>query len=141
MNDATKLDRNALEARIQKAPFHQWLGLTVDEVTAQGITVRAKWREEFVVNAEGGYTHGGILATLIDIVADYALAASLGRPFPTVDLRVDYHRPALRGDLVCKGRVIKTGAQVSSAEASIFDGDGRLLASGRGVYLTAVPAQ
>jgi uncharacterized protein (TIGR00369 family) len=141
MTDAIKLSKDELQARIQKAPFHRWLGLTVEDVTAAGITVSAQWREEFVVNAEGGYTHGGILATLIDIVADYALAARLGRPFPTVDLRVDYHRPALRGDLVCKGAVIKVGGQVSSAEASIFDSEGRLLASGRGVYLTADPAR
>jgi uncharacterized protein (TIGR00369 family) len=131
-----KLNKEDLEARLLKAPFHRWLGLSVAEVTPEEITVKAVWREEFVVNAEGGYTHGGILATLIDVVADYALAARLGRPFPTVDLRVDYHRPALRGELTCKGHVLKIGAQVSSAEASIFDAEGRLLASGRGVYLT-----
>jgi uncharacterized protein (TIGR00369 family) len=133
-----KLNKEDLEARLLKAPFHRWLGLSVTDVTPKEITVRAAWRDEFVVNADAGYTHGGILATLIDIVADYALASRLGRPFPTVDLRVDYHRPAMRGDLVCKGRVLKAGAQVSSAEASIFDGEGRLIASGRGVYLTVV---
>jgi uncharacterized protein (TIGR00369 family) len=141
MTSEIKLDAAALQARLLKAPFHQWLGLSVEDVSSDGITVKATWREEFVVNAEVGYTHGGILATLIDVIADFALAARLGRPFPTIDLRVDYHRPALRGDLICKGRVLKLGAQVSSAEASIFDGEGRLLASGRGVYLTADPAR
>jgi uncharacterized protein (TIGR00369 family) len=136
MTGEIKLNKQDLEARLLKAPFHRWLGLSVVDVTAEDITVKAAWREEFVVNADAGYTHGGILATLIDIVADYALAARLGRPFPTVDLRVDYHRPAMRGELICKGRVLRAGAQVSSAEASIFDSEGRLLASGRGVYLT-----
>ncbi len=132
-----KLNKEDLEVRLLKAPFHRWLGLSVVDVTPEEITVKATWRDDFVVNADAGYTHGGILATLIDIVADFALAARLGRPFPTIDLRVDYHRPAMRGELICKGRVLKAGAQVSSAEASIFDGEGRLLASGRGVYLTA----
>jgi uncharacterized protein (TIGR00369 family) len=136
MTGEIKLNKQDLEARLLRAPFHRWLGLSVTDVTPEEITVKAAWRDEFVVNAEAGYTHGGILATLIDIVADYALAARLGRPFPTVDLRVDYHRPAMRGELICKGRILKLGAQVSSAEASIFDGEGRLLASGRGVYLT-----
>jgi uncharacterized protein (TIGR00369 family) len=132
-----KLDKQGLEARLLKAPFHRWLGLSVADVTPEEITIKAAWRDEFVVNAEAGYAHGGILATLIDIVADYALASKLGRPFPTVDLRVDYHRPAMQGELICKGRVLKAGPQVSSAEASIFDAEGRLLASGRGVYLTS----
>jgi uncharacterized protein (TIGR00369 family) len=141
MTNEIKMDKDALQARISKAPFHQWLRLSVEDVSADGIIVKAHWREEFVVNADAGYTHGGILAALIDIVADYALAARLGRPYPTVDLRVDYHRPAFRGDLICKGKAIKLGAQVSSAEASIFDSEGRTLASGRGVYLTADPAR
>jgi uncharacterized protein (TIGR00369 family) len=136
MTGEIKLDKQDLEARLLRAPFHRWLGLSIVDVTPEEITVKAAWREEFVVNADAGYTHGGILATLIDIVADYALAARLGRPYPTVDLRVDYHRPAMRGDLNCKGRILRIGAQVSSSEASILDGEGRLLASGRGVYLT-----
>lgn len=136
MTESAKLSQKDLETRLLKAPFHQWLGLSVEAVALEEIMIRARWREEFVVNADGGYTHGGILASLIDIVADYALAVSLGRPFPTVDLRVDYHRPAMRGDLICKGKVLRLGSQVSSAEASIFDESGRLLASGRGVYLT-----
>jgi uncharacterized protein (TIGR00369 family) len=136
MTGEIKLNKQDLEARLLRAPFHRWLGLSVADVTLEEITVKAAWRDEFVVNADAGYTHGGILATLIDIVADYALAARLGRPFPTVDLRVDYHRLAMRGDLICKGRILRVGAQVSSAEASIYDGEGRLLASGRGVYLT-----
>ncbi len=58
---------------------------------------------------------------------------------PTVDLRVDYHRPAMQGDLTCRGSVVKFGGQLSVAEAQILDSEGRLLASGRGVYMTAPP--
>jgi uncharacterized protein (TIGR00369 family) len=67
------------------------------------------------------------------------LVKSNGRPVPTVDLRVDYHRAAMPGDLTCKGTVIRGGRQVSTCEAQIFDKDGKLLASGRGTYLTAPP--
>ena len=54
-------------------------------------------------------------------------------------MRVDYHRFALPGDLVAKGRVVKFGSQFSVCESQVFDKDGRLLASGRGTYLTAPP--
>jgi uncharacterized protein (TIGR00369 family) len=46
---------------------------------------------------------------------------------------------AMPGDLVAKGRVVKFGGQFSTAEAQVFDGAGKLLASGRGTYLTTPP--
>jgi uncharacterized protein (TIGR00369 family) len=58
-----------------------------------------------------------------------------GRGVPTVDLRVDYHRAAMQGDLTCVGKVIRFGSQVSVSEAQILDDSGKLLASGRGVYM------
>ena len=127
------------QALITRAPFHQWLGLTVEEVTDDSIEIRAKWREEWVVNTERGYTHGGVIAALIDLAADWAMVRQTGRGVPTVDLRVDYHRPTIRSDLVAHGKVIRGGAQFATAEARIFDLDGKLIASGRGTYLTAPP--
>jgi len=46
----------------------------------------------------------------------------------------------LPGDLTTKGKVVRMGGQFSTSEASIYDAQGKLLASGRGTYLTAVPA-
>jgi uncharacterized protein (TIGR00369 family) len=43
------------------------------------------------------------------------------------------------GDLTARGKVIKAGRQFSVSEASVFDAEGKLLASGRGVYATAPP--
>ncbi len=129
-------DREAIEARLLRGPYHRWLGLSVVEAAEGEIVLEAPWREEFVVNPEGGYTHGGILATLIDLGADWAIATKLGRPFPTVDMRVDYHRPALKGKLRVKGRIIRVGSAFATAEAMIEDAEGKLLASGRGTYFT-----
>ncbi len=128
-----KMTFEALHERMLKAPFHRWLGLELKELNDDGIKVAVKWREEFVVNAERGYTHGGILATVIDIAADYALAAKLGRPVPTIDIRVDYHRPA-KGNLIVEARPIRLGAAFCTAEAEVYDESEKLVASGRGVY-------
>jgi uncharacterized protein (TIGR00369 family) len=124
-----------VRAKITKAPYHQWLGLDVTSVGDGEIELTARWREEWVVNVEGGYTHGGILAALVDLTADWALISSNGRGVPTVDMRVDYHSPA-KGDLRIVGKAIKLGKQFSTAEAHVYDMSGRLVASGRGVYLT-----
>ncbi|MGO6964104.1 PaaI family thioesterase [Rhizobium johnstonii] len=130
------MNKEDIEALLLKGPFHQWLGLKVISVGAGEIELLATWRPEWVVNVAGGYTHGGILATLIDLTADWALVSETGKGVPTVDLRVDYHRAAMQGDLKCVGKVIKSGKTLSVSEAQIFDGEGRLLASGRGVYMT-----
>jgi uncharacterized protein (TIGR00369 family) len=128
-----------VQALVTHAPFHQWLGLSVVAVTNDSIEIKAKWREEWVVNKERGYTHGGILAALIDLAADWAVVKQTGRGVPTIDLRVDYHRPAMPGDLTARGKVIRGGSQFATAEAQILDKDGKLLASGRGTYFTAPP--
>ena len=101
------------------------------------IGTRAAGGEEWVGNPDRRYTHGGILAALVDLAADWAIGAQLGRGVPTVDMRVDYHRAAMPGDLVCKGKVVRMGGTVSVAEAHIYSLDGKLCASGRGVYMTA----
>ena len=131
-----KMSREELSERITLAPFHQWLGLKLSYMDEEGIELTLPWREEFVVNVDLGYTHGGILATVIDIAADYAIAAKLGRPVPTIDMRVDYHRPAFQGDLVVKAQVLKLGANFCTGEAQVFDVKSKLTASGRGVYLS-----
>jgi acyl-coenzyme A thioesterase PaaI-like protein len=43
------------------------------------------------------------------------------------------------GDLTVRGKVVRMGGQFSTAEAHIYDAEGKLLASGRGTYFTAPP--
>ncbi len=128
-----------VEAKLTRGPFHQWLGIKVLSVGEDTVELKASWREEWVVNPDRRYTHGGILAALVDLTADWALVSRTGRGVPTVDMRVDYHRAAMPGDLTCKGKVVRFGGQFSVAEAQVFDAEGKLCASGRGVYLTAPP--
>ena len=135
---APKLTLEEVQAKVTRAPYHQWLGLKVLALHDDGIEIKATWREEWGVNPEGRDTHGGILAALVDLTADWAMVVKAGRAFPTVDLRVDYHAPAMPGDLTCKGKIIRMGSQFSTCEATIHDASGKLLASGRGTYSTFV---
>ena len=130
------IDFAGLDALVRNSPFHQWLGVELRSLSLTAVELAMPWREEFVSHPEIRYTHGGILATLIDLAADYAIAAKLGRGVPTVDLRVDYHKPAMPGPLLARASVIRLGATLATAEARIYDESNALLASGRGVYLT-----
>ena len=137
MSDEITLER--VQALVTRGPYHQWLGLKVVALHADGIELKATWREEWVVNPERRYAHGGVLAALIDLAADWAMVRKTGRGVPTIDLRVDYHAAATPGDLTARGKVIRFGGQLSTAEAQVLDATGKLLASGRGTYFTAPP--
>jgi uncharacterized protein (TIGR00369 family) len=126
-----------LQQLITRGPFNRWLNFTVLKSDDEGIEIRAAWREEWIVNPDRRYTHGGILAAIVDVAADYAIAAKLGRPVPTIDVRVDYHKAAMPGDLLAKARIVRMGSQYSTAEAGVYDQEGALVASGRGTYFTA----
>jgi uncharacterized protein (TIGR00369 family) len=134
-----ELTPEQVEQLVWRSPFHQWLGLKVLKVEADGVELKAAWREEWVVHPERRYTHGGILASLVDVAADWALVTRTRRGVPTIDMRVDYHAAAMPGDLIARGRIVKWGNTFSVAEAQVFDESGKLLASGRGTYLTAPP--
>jgi uncharacterized protein (TIGR00369 family) len=135
MAEAMTIER--LQQLITRGPFNQWLNFTILKMDDAGIEVKAAWREEWVVNPERRYTHGGILAAIIDVAADYAIAAQLGRSVPTIDMRVDFHKAAMPGDLIAKAKIVRSGSQYSTAEAYVYDQEGALVASGRGTYFTA----
>ena len=136
---AEELTVERVQELIGRAPYHQWLGIEVIALSDDGIELKATWREDWVVNPERRYTHGGVLAALIDLGADWAMVKKTGRGVPTIDLRVDYHSAAMPGDLTVRGKVVRMGSQFSTAEAQVFDQAGKLLASGRGTYFTAPP--
>ena len=86
MNDKAKspgadLTLEQVEALVTRAPYHKWLGLKVIAVHDDGIEIKATWREEWVVNLERRFTHGGILAALVDLVPQFADALILEPQF------------------------------------------------------------
>ena len=131
------VSKDALQERMSANPFNHWMGLKIESLTETEIEVSVRWREEMISNPEARYTHGGILGAIVDTVADYMIAAKVGLPVPTVDMRIDYHRAAAPGDLKCIGRIVRLGGTNSVAEGYVYDADGALIASGRGTYFTA----
>jgi len=60
-----------------------------------------------------------------------------GRGLPTVDLRIDYLRPAQKGDLFAEAAVVKGGRTLGVADITVTNGAGKKIAVGRGLYSTA----
>jgi uncharacterized protein (TIGR00369 family) len=60
------------------------------------------WRQELVGEPESGFLASGAIVSLIDTSSGGAVWMGLGhfRPIVTLDLRIDYLRPAARGEMV-----------------------------------------
>lgn len=84
-----------------------------------------------------GQFHGGALASLIDVAGDFGIALVLGGGVPTINLRVDYLRPAI-GDVTATATVRRAGRTIGVADIDVTDAQDRLVAVGRGCYAMTV---
>jgi len=69
---------------------------------AQWIELALPWREELVGVPESGILASGAIVSLIDTAGGASIWMALGKfqPIVTIDLRLDYLRPAIKGETV-----------------------------------------
>jgi uncharacterized protein (TIGR00369 family) len=74
---------------------------------------------------------GGILTTMLDFAMAFAVLARLApnQSAATLNLSVNFLRPARAGRLQAEGRIERLGARVAFATAQLQEADGRLVAS------------
>jgi uncharacterized protein (TIGR00369 family) len=81
-----------------------------------------------------GTVHGGWVLTLIDSATGCAGLTVLpaGSGYTTIETKGNLTRPitARTGRVRAEGRVVSQGRQIISCEASVRDGEGRVLAHG-----------
>lgn len=103
MSNELKPDRKAYEQAFSDSiPQNKALGLEVVEITKGRGVMRLPWKEDLVGNPETGVIHGGAITTMLDACSGMAVATMLTKPqpFATLDLRIDYVRPATKGEAV-----------------------------------------
>lgn len=118
----------------EHSPYMRFLGLEVVTAGTGAVEIRLPFRDEFLRQDGSDWLHGGVVSALVDIAGDYAVLTEVGAGVPTIDLRVDYLRPARRGALIAVGRTVRVGRTVSVADVEVRDESGTLVAVGRGVY-------
>lgn len=130
--------RNTLESLLASSPFQTLLGLRLEafDVNAKSVTLRLVYGPNVERATGSGQYHGGVIASLIDVAGDLALAAALGFGVPTINFRVDYLRPARSTDLLALARLRKAGRSVGVVDVEVVDTDDQLIALGRGCYST-----
>ena len=131
-----------LRHELDHPPFHAVLRpepVSVD-LDAGTVVIRLPYQPIFGRAAGSPEVHGGVIATLIDMAGHAAVAVQIQRMAPTIDLRIDFLRPAPAADLFATARTLKLGRAVSRVDIDICGADGKLVATGRGAFSSLAPS-
>lgn len=128
------LSKTELDALILRMPFNHHLGLKVTRLYKDGLAMECEI-EPHKQNMLGTL-HGGVTATLIDAAIGVAVIGGMGgRPATTVELKVNYLRPATQGKVHARARLVKIGKTLVFGTAEVRDGHGHLVAAGSATYM------
>ena len=131
-----RLTAEDIEAMFDGSPFISGLGLRVQSLDyeASELTVTMPLNPSLERRAGTKQFHGGPIASFIDTVGDFAIGMMVGGGVPTMNLRVDYLKPAVGDGITGTARVRRAGRTVAVVDIDVFDEKGALVAVGRGTY-------
>ena len=127
-----------LRQHFERIPFGRHLGVEIREVRDGYARLELPFRPEFIGNTELPALHGGILLSVADQCGGLVLYTKAGptAKLSTVDLRMDFLKPAPPKTLVVEGQVLRAGNRIGVVELRLSS-EGKpdeLLAFGVGVY-------
>ncbi len=131
-----RLNPEQIQAMFDSSPFISGLDLQVQSLDydAMELTVRMPMNPSLERRAGTKQFHGGPIASLIDTVGDYAVGMMVGGGVPTINIRIDYLKPAVGDALTATARARRMGRSVAVADIDVFDEKNALVAVGRGTY-------
>ena len=136
----------------EKIVFNKLLGLKLNAVTATHVSASMVMRPDLIGNFSEGRLHGGVISAALDTTGGIAVTAALcarhaGESFDqhvvrfarlgTIDLRIDYLRPGISTHFEMRAQVIRLGARIANTRMEFLGADGKLLATGNGVYIVS----
>jgi len=114
MSSADSEDPRARRARetFATVPYAKFLGLELGEVKSGEAAIHLQVRKQLKQNQ--GVVHGGVIASLIDTAAAFAVASKLepGERVTTTDLTIHYLRPVTAGRLTATARIVRAGRRL-----------------------------
>lgn len=111
---------------VDGSPHAVALGFRLDALTPGRAVMTAPYSSELVGDPDSGILHGGVITALLDHVCGMAAFAGFGATDTpaTLDLRIDYMRPARAGfDVTAEAKSLKSHGLVAFVRATAHDGD------------------
>jgi uncharacterized protein (TIGR00369 family) len=120
-------------------PFNRYLGLKVGGLRKGFARLEIPFRDEYVGDPLRPALHGGVLSMLADTAGGAAVWTGLEDErarVATIDLRLDYLRPARLETIVAEAHVVRVGNRVGVADVRLFhpSHESETVATGKGVY-------
>lgn len=109
---------------IRFTPQANAIGLEVTQIEPARVWGKVPYRPELVGDPETGVIAGGVLTTFLDTICGTAAVAAMERPtsVATIDLRIDYMRPAEPGrDVLAEAHCYKLGRSVAFVRAVAYE--------------------
>lgn len=130
-----------IDGRIPPAAIGETMSFDLVEV-GDGVAVFEGVTGPHILNPQG-MVHGGWALTLVDSATGCAAHSTLpaGVGYTSISTQTNFTRPitATTGRVRCEGRVINVGRQIITAEATVKDSEGRLLAHGQSTIMVLQP--
>jgi uncharacterized protein (TIGR00369 family) len=119
---------------LSRVPYAHLLGIELVSAERGAATLRLSVREE--LTRMEGLMHGGAIASLVDTASAFAVISTL-QPLErtvTVDLTIHYLRPALRGQITARARVLRAGRRIVTLAVDVTDDSGELISTAITTY-------
>ncbi len=135
-----------------KIVFNKVLGLKITSLTPDLVKARIDMRPELVGHYSYNRVHGGVVSAALDALAGLAVMSAIGArhmdespqqrisrfaKLGTIDLRVDYLRPAIGEYFELQAEVLRLGSRVATIRMEFRGADGKLLSTGAGAYIVS----
>lgn len=132
--------------------FNRVLGLKITQLQPRRVVARIAMRPDLVGHFAYNRLHGGVISAGLDAMGGLAVMAAIGArhmdeppeqrlhrfaKLGTIDLRVDYLRPAIGEAFELHAEVMRLGSRVASTRMEFLGADGKLLSTGAGAYIVS----
>ena len=122
---------DVVEGRVPPPPSAVLLGWELVSVDPDAGTIEVAFTASDQFLNTVGVIQGGFLAAMLDDILGPALVATLGpgQFAPTIDLHVQFLRPAHPGRLIGRGRVVRRGKDIAFMAGELLDDADQVVAA------------
>ena len=130
-----KLTAKQIRDFLPRIPFNTLLGIKLTRTHSDGVTIESALRHELTNSA--GVAHGGVAAAIADVAVGMALNRHFGgkRPITTVEMKINYFRPATDGHIFARSRLLRIGSTLCVGSVDLTNTEGKELGTALVTYM------
>ncbi len=122
--------RAAVAALMPTTPYLAGLGIVFERYEPDEVAIRLPFRED--LTNDGTYYHGGVIAAVVDTAGAAAAWSNhdfdKGARASTTSMSIQYVGACKRSDLICHGRTVRRGKELTFTEITATDEAGAVVA-------------